>query len=309
MPLVYVLILNFCSAADTLACVEAVRQSDYPNFRLLVIDNSSPDGSGPLLAQKIPPDEFIQMSQNTGYAGGNNYGMSLALKRGADYVFVVNPDVRFAVETIAQCVAIMEAQQTIGALNPIQLDGTGKALDEKFRLGIFERDKIPEPDLASDRTQNWDTSTLYGAALLLSRKTLLEVGGFDPLFFAYGEEEDLARRIQLSGLRLTVTTAGAIMHLRSKESSVSDFVLFLRIKGLYLTILKDPNLGMMLAIRRLLKHVWLDLNLKRLDQYPFKQFPVTRMHVLRAFLWIAVRLPAVMHHRQLDRIASYLPKV
>ncbi len=60
-PRVAVIVLNYCSLADTLECVEAVRKSDYRNFRLLVIDNGSPDRSGRELQTRLPKEEFVAL--------------------------------------------------------------------------------------------------------------------------------------------------------------------------------------------------------------------------------------------------------
>ncbi len=223
-PLVYVLVLNYGSLEDTIQCVETLRRLDYPEVRILVIDNASPDGSGEALGRRFGEAEFLPLPTNTGYAGGNNAGIRVALERGAEYVFVVNPDIRVAESTVSRCVELMEGDRTIGAVNPIQLDGDGDRLDEKFREGIFVRHRFAEPAVPIVEERSWDTLTLYGAALMVSRETLGRVGGFDPLFFAYGEEEDLARRIRLKGLRLVVTSAGVVRHLRTKEGRASDFV-------------------------------------------------------------------------------------
>jgi GT2 family glycosyltransferase len=305
-PLVYVLVLNYGSLEDTIQCVEALRRLDYPDVRILVIDNASPDRSGEVLGRLFGEAEFLQLPTNIGYAGGNNAGIRVALERGAEYVFVVNPDIRVAESTVSRCVELMEGDRAIGAVNPIQLNGNGDRLDAKFREGIFVRHQITEPSLPIVEERSWDTFTLYGAALMVSRATLGQVGGFDPLFFAYGEEEDLARRIRLKGLRLVVTSAGAVRHLRTNEDRVGDFVLFLRIKGAYLYSLKDPSTGFRPSIRRVLSDMARDLRRQRAQQYPFKQFPVTRRHVLRAMVWIALHLPQIYRHRVLERDAPYL---
>jgi hypothetical protein len=305
-PLVFVLVLNYGSFEDTVQCVETLRRLDYPNVRLLVIDNASPDGSGTVLRRRFEEAEFLQLPFNTGYAGGNNAGIRIALERGADYVFVVNPDIRVHESTVSRCVELMQRDRTIGAVNPIQLDAGGVRLDEKFREGIFLRHRFAEPAVPISEERTWDTLTLYGAALMIGRETLEQVGGFDPLFFAYGEEEDLARRIRLKGRRLVVTSAAVVRHLRTKEGRPSDFVLFLRMKGAYLYALKDPSAGFRQSLRRVLNDMARDLRKQRADQYPFKQFAVTRWHVLRAMSWIALHLPQIYRHRSSERGAPYL---
>jgi hypothetical protein len=49
-----------------------------------------------------------------------------------------------------------------------------------------------------------------------------------------------------------------------------------------------------------------DLRRQRTQQYPFKQFPVTRWHVLRAMIWIGLHLPQIYRHRLMERDAPYL---
>lgn len=305
-PLVYALVLNYMSFEDTIKCVETLRRLDHPNVRLLVIDNASPDGSGDALRRRFDSAEFMQLPTNTGYAGGNNAGIRVALEQGADYVFVVNPDIRVGEGAVSHCVDLMQRDGSIGAVNPIQLDGSGERLDEKFRAGIFARHGFSEPAMPVTGGRIWDTQTLYGAALMMSRETLGQVGGFDPLFFAYGEEEDLARRIRRKGRRLVVSSAAVVRHLRTKESQTSDFVLFLRIKGAYLYTLKDPSTEFPQSLKRVLADMARDLRRQRAEQYPFKQFPVTRWHVIRAMSWIARHLPEIYRHRSMERGAPYL---
>ena len=130
-PLTYVLILNYCSLEDSIACVNSVRQTDYPNTRLLVIDNASPDNSGYFLSNLIPSNELLRLDKNTGYAGGNNIGISHALKENADYIFIVNPDIRLPTNAISTYVDIMLKKPEIYALNPVQLSENNE-IDKKF---------------------------------------------------------------------------------------------------------------------------------------------------------------------------------
>ena len=302
-PLVYILVLNYCSLDDTIDCVGAIQKSNYPNFRLLVIDNASPDGSGQQLKELLTPNEFLQLTTNTGYAGGNNIGMKNALDAGAKYIFILNPDVRIASDTIAICVSAAEADSSIGAVNPVQLCDDGYTIDQKFLnsvlspvgLGAFVYSKEEYPVFVEVRE-------LLGAAFFISVRAIEQVGGFDPLYFAYGEETDLCRRLQYHGFRLIVTKNASVLHLRTKEATgVSQRILFLRLKGIYLGVLKDPWRSFRRSLRLVVIQFLEELLGKRRHQYPFKQYPVTRLHSVLAFTWILLNLIRIRLHRRLEQ--------
>lgn len=302
-PLVFVLILCYESLDDTLACVQSVKQSDYRNFRLLVIDNASPDGSGYELGRHIPVSEFLQLPRNTGYAGGNNVGINRALEAGAEYVFILNPDVRVDTHTISACVSVAQSAIDIGGVNPIQLEQEGTTIDGKFfRTVLRQFGHDNRTYCETEWPDSLQTTELLGAALLLTRRALSEVGGFDPLYFAYGEETDLCRRLRYHHFRLTVAGNALVRHLRTKESTgVCDTVLFLRLKGIYLGQLKDPWRSFRLSIRVLIMQFWQDILGKRSNKYPFNQYPITRLHCIRAFFWVLFRLPIIRRHRRREQ--------
>ncbi|MDP2110568.1 MAG: glycosyltransferase family 2 protein [Thiobacillus sp.] len=301
-PIVYILVLNYCSLEDTLACVESIRHISYQNLKLLVIDNNSPDGSGKILGSKIPDHEFLQLPENTGYAGGNNTGFKKALDNSADYILVVNPDVRLLPDSIMRYVEILERDKEIGALNPIQLSADGQSIDESFSRSILPSSSPYRPDLFSGLNE---VKSLFGASLMLPARTIKQVGGFDPLFFAYGEEEDLCRRIRRRGLKLVVTTEAPVIHKRTKENRViSDFVLFLRLKGAYLYNLKNPALGFRFALKHFARDFIHDVQGKRSNTYPFNRYPVKSRHVLRSGFWIIRNLLSIRQHRKLDQTSG-----
>jgi GT2 family glycosyltransferase len=294
--LVYIIVLNYCSAEDTLECVEAIRKIGYPHVRLLVIDNGSPDGSGRRLEKNIPPHEFIGLSENIGYAGGNNVGLHRALQEGAEYVFIVNPDVRLLPDSIQAYVDVMESDASIGALNPLQVMPDKETIDKKFLecvlRGVTDRNSVK----SLGPSEVWEVRSLFGASLMLSRSALERVGGFDPLYFAYGEEQDLCRRIRYHGLRLVVTSKSPVVHLRTREKAgMDDFRLFLRLKGAYLYGLKNPHT----RLRKLLKVAWGEMVQDMREAGG--EFNFRRIHYAKVVWWILLHLTHIEKHRRIEK--------
>lgn len=297
-PLCYILVLNYCSTEDTLACVSSIRRINYPNFQLLVIDNNSPDGGGEVLAANLPADELLRLTSNTGYAGGNNAGFDVALRNNAEYVLVVNPDVRLPPDSLSAYISALKQDETFGALNPVQIAANG-TVDNGFSQAVLA---TSQPIEGHDNQDLLEATTLFGAALVLPSRTLRLVGGFDPLFFAYGEEEDLCRRIRSRGLKLVVTSLSPVTHHRTKEGSgVSDFVLFLRLKGTYLYSLKNPQLGFRYALKHFLRDFLRDIFGRRKSIYPFNRYPIKAFHIIRAGYWVLRNIERIRQHRKLDK--------
>ncbi len=93
IPSVVVVILNWNNAPATLACLDSVAQVEYPNYRVLVVDNGSEDGSVDQIRTVWPEVELLETGANLGYAGGNNVGIRCALAMGAEYICLLNNDV------------------------------------------------------------------------------------------------------------------------------------------------------------------------------------------------------------------------
>ncbi len=71
-----VVILNYNSAEETLACLESLRRAQGGERRTWVVDNASTDGSDRLLQPSLGENEtWLQTGENLGYAGGNNAGI------------------------------------------------------------------------------------------------------------------------------------------------------------------------------------------------------------------------------------------
>lgn len=302
-PQVAVLILNYCSLADTLACVECVRRSDYPNVRVLVIDNASPDGGGVALAARLPAAEFVGLPRNTGYAGGNNEGIRRAMQEGAQFMLILNPDVRLPANAISTYVRHLVAHPEVGALNSLQVGEDGQTLDEKFRTGVLVPCGFADKSL-SERAWPvaFEAGTLFGAALMLTRAAIEKVGGFDPLFFAYGEETDLCRRLCYHGFKLAVLAEPPVIHLRTKHvGGISPRVTYLMLRGYYLGQIKNPFTSASGGAQRAFRDLFRAAFGRRPEYFPFDTLDVRRSQAARALLWFATHLHHAWSHKQIEK--------
>src|SRR5262245_13324392 len=91
-PKVAVILVNWNGKADTLACLESLRQDSYVNKQAIVVDNGSTDDSVRVIRDSFPATTLLEAGANLGFTGGNNIGIEHALRSGADYIFLLNND-------------------------------------------------------------------------------------------------------------------------------------------------------------------------------------------------------------------------
>ena len=296
-PFIIIIILNYNSLDDTIECVENINRLTYNNYDYLVIDNGPDRDSSEKLRDAIGDKNLLVMKRNTGYAEGNNIGFRYALKRQAEYVLIVNPDVRLQPESLAEYVDIMEGNPEIGALNPVQLNGTGAAIDDSFKTTVLVRSAGIDPPRPEElKDQLWQAKTLYGAAILLRSSVITDVGGFDPLYFAYGEEQDLCRRILYNNYKLCVTAKSPVLHLRTHENNgMSERVLFLRLKGYYLYKLKNARSSISKELTVIFNEIKKGMN--GINKYEYKYTKKTYRKVL---FWIIKNFFVIYMHKKLE---------
>lgn len=219
VPSVWVIILNWNNAPDTLACLESVLRSDYPNFRILVVDNGSTDGSVAVIRQHYPGVEVLALSENLGYAEGNNMGIRRALAEGTDYVLLLNNDTLVAPDMLRELVAVAAADARVGIAGPLIYDlGSPERLCAAGSYIHWSRGEIEHCGmwcLASeyavpDSPQPVDF--LVGACLLVSHGCLNTVGDFDPAYYLNFEDVELGVRVRTARYRVVFVPRAMLWH-------------------------------------------------------------------------------------------------
>lgn len=226
LPLVIVLVLNWNRREDTLRCLGSLRRMTYPNFRLLLVDNGSNDGTLAAVAARFPEVECITNGENLGFAAGCNVGLRHALAQGADFVFIANNDTTVAPDMLDELV-IAAAPSDVGMVAPliyyeaepkrIWSAGAGRnplTLEMRGNLrGQMDADTWPEVV---------EREYLVGCGLLIRRELIERVGLFDPRFFMYYEDLDLCLRARRAGSRLVLAPRARMWHRVAVSSGGAD---------------------------------------------------------------------------------------
>ena len=215
---VAVVVLNWNGREDTLACLASLSTVRDGSLTLIVVDNASSDGTIEAIRARFPEVVVCENDENLGFAGGMNVGIERALLLDADYVFVLNNDATVSPDTISRLVKTAESSPQIGGISPVVCFADSPET-VWFAGATFDSARgypgrmlgYGEP-LASVAATPFDTERLTGAAMLISRQCLQDVGPFDPdLFFLY-EDVDWSLRARSRGYRLCVEPSAMVWH-------------------------------------------------------------------------------------------------
>lgn len=211
-PHVFIVVLNWNSAANTISCLNSLNELTYTKFDVVVVDNASSDCSVQEIGNLFPDIEVLQSQSNLGFGGGCNIGIRYALKKSADWIWLINNDAVVDAECLTALVAQGCGDDRLGAVgsviyeedvrDKVQLWGGGCV---NLWLGRSQHRQVPGPlDFVS------------GASILL-RATALECIGFfdEQSFFMYWEDTDLGFRLRNAGYRLGVAEGSQVWHKQS----------------------------------------------------------------------------------------------
>jgi len=215
---VAVVILTWQSRADIGICLEALERALGADFRrsTLVVDNASTDGTADFVAARFPDVELLRAERNLGFAGGNNLGIRRAIARGAEFVYLLNPDAVVSPGFLEPVLAEADLSQQVGAVQSLLvLAPDGRRIDSAGNvihfLGFGYCDLHQRPVEAAP-VEAREILFASGAAVLLRVSALQEVGLFDERLFLYCEDLDLSWRLLLAGHEIRLAPRSVVLH-------------------------------------------------------------------------------------------------
>ena len=192
-------------------CLDSLLQSKI-EVSPIVIDNASQDGTVKIIREKYPEIYLIQNRQNSGFAQMNNLGMRYALSQGADYVLLLNQDARIDSRMLDSMLNASSKHPQFGLLSPLHLDYEGQRIDPLFFNHIQDNVQLISDAFLRKTGQIYEVPFVNAAVWLLGRGIMEAVGGFDPLFFMYGEDSDFCRRARFLGFKVGIVPVALAYH-------------------------------------------------------------------------------------------------
>ncbi len=235
---VTIVILNFNGANVTKECVESLKKASG-SFEIIIVDNGSTDGSDKILS-KIKGITFLQNKENLGYSGGNNSGIKVALKNGAEAVLVLNNDTIVEKDFL---INLLRATKKADVISPkiyfapgfefhkdrYKLKDLGKVI--WFAGGKIDWNNIMGIHLGVDEVDNGqfekqkEIEFATGACMLIKSEVFKKIGLFDEKYFLYLEDMDFSRRVKLAGFKIYFEPSSVIWHKNASTSGGSGSLL------------------------------------------------------------------------------------
>lgn len=214
MKKVYVIIVTYKGRYWYDKCFRSLRESTYP-VTTIVVDNASGDGSADYIRGHFPEVIVIESDKNLGFGNANNVGMKYAREHDCDYVFLLNQDTWVEPDMMEKLVEAAEKHPGYGVYSPVHMDVDRKRINMNLRF-VKSHDFIS--DCYFDVLKDVYPITYSNAAgWLLPRKTLEMIGGFTPLIYHYGEDDDYMRRMEYHKLNMVLVPAARMVHDSGKR--------------------------------------------------------------------------------------------
>jgi GT2 family glycosyltransferase len=220
-PGVCCVIVNWNGWRDTLDCLASLREQEYGNLQIVVVDNGSTDDSVEHIRSAFPEVRLIETGKNLGYSGGCNTGLRAALAGDSEFVWLLNNDTICPPDTLRKLVQRAIESPEAGLVGTVLYYA-----HEPTKVQAWGGGKI-KPWIAY--ATHFHTPVKFGrncfatfASVLARRDMLEEVGLLYEGFFMYCDDSDLCQRMQKTRWKIVVAEDTAVLHKEGASTTASE---------------------------------------------------------------------------------------
>lgn len=234
---VSIIFVNYNTISLLVNAIDSVLEKTIGvKFEIIVVDNASKDNSEIILANKYQGKViYILLPENIGFGRANNEGVKIAKGRN---VLLLNPDTLLENNAIKILSDYLDFKSDLAAVggNLYYEDGTNQPSFSlsypSLRTNILNLILPNRGIYFNNSIIPKEVKTIFGAAIMIKKEVFNIVGGFNPLFFMYAEEDELCFRIRKKGYKLMNVPLAKITHLEGKSFQFSEQRLLRRLVGL-----------------------------------------------------------------------------
>lgn len=199
---------------------------------IIVIDNGSTDGSLAMIQTHFTTVRTIRNEANLGFARANNTGLQTARGR---FILLLNSDTEVRDDALQQMIAFLDAHPDVGVVGASLLNADGTSQFSYDLFPLRPRDMVCQRivDVLCPRntytrqgrmarwthTGPFEVDWVSGAALMIRREVIDEIGPLDKRFFMYAEEIDWCYRVKKAGWKVYHLPDARVVHTKQGSSA------------------------------------------------------------------------------------------
>lgn len=187
--------------------------------QIVVIDNASTDGTADYVPSHFPNVVWMPQAENLGFGQANNKGIKYAVEHGADYVLLLNQDAYLQPDALEKMIAQSDGKSLI---SPLQLTGDGTRLDPMFRVSMRLTCDVSTmiDDLLLKGLEQmepvYEAAEIGAACWLMPIALINRIGGFNPMFFHYSEDNNYYQRMAFHKTKVLLVPKAHVWHDRKQ---------------------------------------------------------------------------------------------
>ena len=219
-PLVGIVLVNFNGARFMPDCLESLAANDYTNYKIIIVDNLSTDGSREYVAGLDASIEKVLLDSNTGITGGNSAGIQRCLELGCDEILLLNNDTVVQRDLLTRLVEAREPERLL--VPRIYFHDAPTLINTNFGDFDYLRGRSaqrfygrPDSEASTKPCLGTVAST---CALMFPAELVKEIGLMDDAYFIYFDDTDFVARAVTAGYLVKYVPEAKLSH---KESSSS----------------------------------------------------------------------------------------
>jgi len=232
-PLIAIIIVHFLNPEDTYQCLLSVRESNYANQMIILVNNGSLDFDNTLFQSAYSGIQVVHSDVNLGFAGGSNLGIEVALSHKADYVYLLNNDTIVKSDFLS---ALMHAfdQPEVGIAGPAIVHFENQ--EQVWIAGGIYRSMFGfahREYCSRKHTQDHIVDFVPGAAMLIKREVFDIIGLIPESFFLYFEDLVFSLKAKQAGFKTMLVGQPLVAHKISSSAGIRGSDVFTPDKAYY----------------------------------------------------------------------------
>lgn len=216
-----IITINYNGLKETCMLVDSLRRHVSVNYELIIVDNGSAINEAEVLQLRYPETRCIRSEINRGFSGGNNIGIQAAKGK---YLLFLNNDTFVTDDSLHFLCEKLDSKPEIGGVSPkikfafspqhIQFAGYTPLSAITLRnnlIGFDEKDR-------GQYNSSTPTPYLHGAAMMVKKEIIEQVGLMPEIYFLYYEELDWCTQMTDKGYELWYEPRATVFHQESRTT-------------------------------------------------------------------------------------------